>query len=232
MRAHTLSPARSLALLMSALAVSAAACSSDNNSAPLVAASINVSASSQGQIGTVGTALSQAVTVQVLDQNGNPVANNAVTWTVTAGGGTISQATSSTDGNGNATTIWTLGTVAGVDSLQASIVSGATVKVGAVALAAGMSALVKVSGDSQSVAPGATSQALIVKAVDIYGNAVSNVAVTWGATGGAALSSTSTTTNASGEASVMVTAGLNATTDTITATGNLIASVNFLLTVL
>lgn len=232
MHSHILRPGRSLTFLTAALAATAAACSSDNNSAPLVAASVSVSASSQGQIGTVGTALAQAVTVQVVDQDGNPVANNAVTWTIVTGGGSVSAGTSVTDGNGNATTIWTLGTIAGVDTLQATIASGATAKVGAVALAAGMSALVKVSGDSQSVSPGATSQALVVEAVDVYGNAVSNVSVTWAATGGAVLSSTSTMTNASGEASVTATAGVSATTYTITATGSLIASVNFLLTVL
>jgi adhesin/invasin len=212
------------------LAAVATACSSDNNnSAPLVATSITASAASQGQTGTVGTALTQAVSVQVMDQDGNPTSNVVVTWLVTAGGGSVPAATSVTDANGNASTLWTLGTVAGVDTLDATVASGASVKIGAVGTAAAMTALVIVGGNSQVIASGTTSQPLVVEAVDVFGNAVANVSVAWAATGGT-LSASSTTTNASGLTSVMLTTVPPANTYTITATGNLLSTVNFTLT--
>jgi len=60
----------------------------------------------------------------VTDQNGHPVAGVTVTFSVTAGRGTVTGATQVTDANGIATVgSWTLGT-AGVNELQAAFNTG------------------------------------------------------------------------------------------------------------
>jgi PKD repeat protein len=61
--------------------------------------------------------------VQVLDAQQNPIPNRAVTWIVTAGGGSVSAENTTTDAQGFASTRWTLGPAAGSNSLNA-VVSG------------------------------------------------------------------------------------------------------------
>jgi hypothetical protein len=69
--------------------------------------------------GTAGTVYSvYAARVRLFGADGAPVANAAVTWTVT-GGGSASPASSTTDGSGYATTSWRLGTVLGENTLSA-----------------------------------------------------------------------------------------------------------------
>jgi adhesin/invasin len=50
------------------------------------------------------------LTVQVTDQYGNAIPNATVTWGVTAGGGSLTSTTATTNSMGLATTTWTLGT--------------------------------------------------------------------------------------------------------------------------
>jgi hypothetical protein len=50
-----------------------------------------------------------ALSILVREGGGGPVAGASVTWRVTAGGGTVSPATGSTDRTGRATATWTLG---------------------------------------------------------------------------------------------------------------------------
>jgi adhesin/invasin len=200
------------------MAASTQACSSDNNnSAPLVATSISVVSTDTGQIGTVGTALALPITVSVTDQDGNPIANATVTWAVTSGLGSVSATTSQTGSTGQATVAWTLGNLAGIDSLQATLASGATVKVGATAIAGPVAALVKVGGDGQTVASGTTSLPFVVAATDMFGNPVVNATVAWAVQGGGSLSASSTTTGANGQSQVSLTLASTPTTYTITA---------------
>ena len=60
------------------------------------------------QKGPAGTELPQALEVSVRDQNGEPYPGAIVTFVVTAGGGTLSATTDTTDANGNTATILTL----------------------------------------------------------------------------------------------------------------------------
>lgn len=59
--------------------------------------------------------------VQVLDQNGNPLANVSVSFAVTRGGGSVLTASIKTDQNGLAATNWTLGKQAGPNTVVASV---------------------------------------------------------------------------------------------------------------
>jgi PKD repeat protein len=61
--------------------------------------------SGDDQRGAPGSELALPLVVQVLDAQGNPVVNGAVTW---VGDGTASPETSNTDGDGKASTRWTI----------------------------------------------------------------------------------------------------------------------------
>src|SRR5262252_5575968 len=142
-------------IIVGALVV-AGACGSDKNSTttPLVATTITASSVVNGQTGVVAMALAQPIAVQVLDQNGAPLNNAVVTWTVESGGGSVATPTTSTDASGNATVVWTLGTVAGLDSLKASIPSGAAAFITATATAGSPSAIQIKSGGTQTITAG------------------------------------------------------------------------------
>jgi len=199
------------------LLMALAACKSDNNSAPLVATTIEVGASAQAQTGTVGLPLTQPIVVTVLDQDGNPVANATVTWQVTAGGGTVSSSSSITGSTGNASEIWTLGTVAGPDSLALSVSNGVSTTVGATAVAGPVNAIAKVSGDGQTIGAGTTSLPLIVVVTDVYGNGVPNATVSWSVQGGGTLNPVSTTTDSRGQSQVTLTSDPTPATYMVTA---------------
>jgi alpha-tubulin suppressor-like RCC1 family protein len=82
-----------------------------------------VSLSGDGQTAQVGTTLAQDFVVQVNDVSGNPVSGTLVTWTVTAGGGTIAPPSEMTDANGQSRARLTLGSAAG-DNTASATVSG------------------------------------------------------------------------------------------------------------
>ncbi|MEI6727440.1 MAG: Ig-like domain-containing protein, partial [Actinomycetes bacterium] len=73
------------------------------------------------QTATVGTAVRAAPSVIVKDANGNPVSGTSVTFAVASGGGAITGASATTNASGIAAVgSWTLGTVAGANSLTAT----------------------------------------------------------------------------------------------------------------
>jgi len=84
-----------------------------------VAASLTKSAG-DNQSGTAGRAVPVAPTVIVKDANGNVKPDVVVTFTVTAGGGSVNPATATTNALGIAVTSWTLGAAAGINTLTAS----------------------------------------------------------------------------------------------------------------
>ncbi len=82
-----------------------------------------VPVSGDNQSGRVGSALDNPLVVRLLDQAGNGVPNRAVSWVVATGSGTVEPGTSTTDGDGRASTRWTLGPGEGSNTLNA-VVSG------------------------------------------------------------------------------------------------------------
>ncbi|MFL5462191.1 MAG: Ig-like domain-containing protein, partial [Gemmatimonadales bacterium] len=81
--------------------------------------------SGNNQEAPAGSKLPQPLVVQLLDQGGNPIANQPVSWVVGDGGGSANPETSNTDANGQASTEWTLGPNPGTNTLNA-VVSGLT----------------------------------------------------------------------------------------------------------
>ena len=77
--------------------------------------------SGDGQEGLVGEQLAKPFVVSVLDQNGSAFAGAVVTFSVTAGGGTLSATTVTTDANGRAVTRLTLGSELGTNTVEATV---------------------------------------------------------------------------------------------------------------
>ena len=77
--------------------------------------------SGDNQQGAPGEALANPFVVEVQDQNGNPLQGTTVTFAVTAGGGTLTATTPTTDANGRAQTTLTLGAMLGINRVEASV---------------------------------------------------------------------------------------------------------------
>src|SRR5690606_34432984 len=93
--------------------------------------------------------LPEPVVVEVRDNSDRPVSGVVVTWSISAGGGSLSATTSSTDGSGRAQVLWTLGTGAGVNRLNATVQGVAPTQVTAQAEAGPPASARLVSGDAQ-----------------------------------------------------------------------------------
>lgn len=137
-----------------------------------------------GQSVVVGAAVSVLPRVRVLDAFENQIAGAAVTFTVTAGGGSTTGGSTTSDAAGVATIgSWTVGTTPGANVLQAEA-GGKTVSFTATAVAGAASAATSlVTVGSPTVGSGATTT-LTLTTRDQFGNAL--------ATGGAVVSFTRT----------------------------------------
>lgn len=168
-----------------------------------------------GQSGTVGEGLDQPLVVKVVDSSGAPIANLPVAFVVVSGdaGGRLEPDTAITNAQGEASTIWVLGTTPGDRTADARVVvtgdSSRVVTFQATALAGSPDTLRALS---PLIQPGrrnepVTSQPVIL-AVDRFGNPVSGVPVDWDVTaGGGVLNDSLTSTGADGTASVLWTLG-------------------------
>ncbi len=182
------------------------------------------------QTGSPGQQLPQALVVQVTDAGGNILPGVPVNWKVlTAGAVTLSNVSASTDTNGRASALATLGSIAGAAQVQVTAGTGtATFTLTTSIPEAGLQ---KISGDGQTATQGAAFTApLVVEVVDANGNPVTGAQVNFAvAEGSATLGSSSVTTTANGQASTTVTAGaapgavlITATSGTLTATFTLV----------
>jgi len=177
---------------------------------PGAAANLAVSSGSP-QSGTVGTALGLPLAVRVTDTYGNVVPGATVSWTTTAGGGSVTPSTSNTDASGIATASATLGTVSGTGNNTWTATLGvltpatftATANPGAAAN------LAVYSGSPQSGTVGtALGLPLAVRVIDSYGNPVPGLTITWTTTlGGGSVAPATSDTNASGIAEAGATLG-------------------------
>ena len=153
--------------------------------------------------GTAGTVLTTAPTFVVRDQDGNPMSGVSVTVTVTAGGGTLTNAPTTTSDGPTPVGTWRLGNTAGVNSVTITV-AGLTPLVITVTGKPGPPATIAfVTGANQSAPAGSTIPVSPVAQVrDQFGNGVPGVAVTFAPLEGAGSLPTSSpvTTDASGNA--------------------------------
>lgn len=165
--------------------------------------------SGDAQSGLTGSAAAAPLVVLLVDGGGNPVAGQAIVWSVTSGTANLTGSSSTTDATGHASMTFSYGTTPGPITVNASAYGGSqSVDFGATALTA--SGLTKTSGDAQSGNPGTTVLPFVVTIVPPPGATnLSGVPVSFAITSGTGtLSVTSATTDASGQASTQLTLGL------------------------
>ena len=187
-----------------------AACGSSNEPSRTPTAVVIITGNNQ--TGAAGAALAQPLTVQVNDKQGDGLQGIAVTFAVTAGGGTLQAATVSTNAQGQAATSWTVGTAVGAANTATASVSGVTTPAtfSASVTAAPVASGTVVQGSAQSGAVGtALGQTVVAEFRDAFNNVVSGAAVTWTVTGGGgSLAGAQATTDAQGQAAATWTLGL------------------------
>ena len=163
-----------------------------------------------------GGALANPFVVEVQDDNGSAIEGIMVTFTVTAGGGTLSTQSTTTDSNGRAESTLTLGPNPGTNTVSVSA-TGIQQKVTFNAEVRTPTTLLKISGDTQKrVSGGALANPFVVEVQDDNGSAIEGIMVTFTVTaGGGTLSTQSTTTDSNGRAESTLTLGPNPGTNTV-----------------
>jgi hypothetical protein len=132
----------------------------------------------------VASIVGQIPTVRITDQKGKGIKNVLVRWRVTAGGGRVMNDSSRTSASGEASSGgWTLGTIAGTQTLTATAEGVPVVTFTATAAPGPVAVLTRASRETQEAEVNTfVSDPPAVRAEDVYGNAVPNVAVSFSVT--------------------------------------------------
>jgi hypothetical protein len=155
-----------------------------------------------------GATVADSVRVRITNPNNAPVGNAKVSFSVAAGGGSVSPASVKTDANGLASVAWTLGPQKGLNSIVATVLDGNNKPItwvdsnGTKFSITSYDALAAVDGDNQtaqilSALPVAPS----VRLVDSLGRPRVGIPLTFAATAGGRVSLTVVSTGANGVAS-------------------------------
>ena len=164
-------------------------------------------------------ALAKPLVVLVRDQNGDPLAGATVTFSVTAGGGTLSTTTATTDANGQAAATLTLGREPETVTVTATVTDLEPVTFTATGLAVPATLGIVSGGEQQGPAGTSLAEPFVVSVLDQTGAAIPGATVTFSVTaGGGTLSTTTATTDANGQAAATLTLGGDPETVTVTAT--------------
>jgi adhesin/invasin len=158
----------------------------------------------QDQSAVAGTAVPIRPAVRVRDAVGNVLSGVEVRFTATAGGGSVSGGTALT-GSGGVATVggWTLGQVAGSNTLTATVTGAGSLIFNAAGVAGPAANVVKAAGDGQRVTVGtAVPIRPKVRVTDTFGNPVQNVAVNFSASPGSSSTGNAQVTGTDGTASV------------------------------
>lgn len=131
------------------------------------------------QSAAVGTALPTALSVQVTGSSGQPLEGVAVSWAVTAGGGSLAKVSATTDSTGTAQAQWTIGTAAGANTATATVTVLTPVTFSATGTPGPLAAMT-LTNPQNPLLTGNVVQ-IGVNAVDQYGNATSGGSPTWSA---------------------------------------------------
>jgi adhesin/invasin len=153
-----------------------------------------------GQFVEVGSAVPAAPSVIVKDVDGRGVEGVHVTFTITAGGGTVVGGTQVTDASGIASvTSWTIGTVSGVNSLKAAASVGSVTFV-ATGQPGPVDTLLAVGGDNQSgYAGGPIPVNPFIEALDSFANTIPSQSIAVHVTtGGGTVASSNAVTGSNG----------------------------------
>ena len=175
--------------------------------------------SGDNQTGISGAVLANPFVIEVRDAGGSAFEGVPVTFTVTAGGGTLSVTSTKTDANGRAESTLTLGPAPGTNTVTVSVTG---IQKGQTFNAEGTrvsKTLEIVSGDDQQGPPGAAlEKPFVVEVRDQTDKPSPGVQVTFSvSSGGGTLNTTRATTNSNGRAESTLTLGPNPGTNSVTA---------------
>ena len=181
------------------------------------AGSIALSAG-DNQVAAAGAALPESLAVIVRDNAGAALPGVAVTWSVTAGGGSVSPTTRTSDASGIAKTRRTLGPNAGTQTARATVSSLTPVNFSAVSQIQGAVNIANATtGPLTDTVLATKAESLDVLVTNQNAAAVQSVAVLWAATGGT-VSGTNVATSVTGHSKVRYTYGTTAGAQSATAT--------------
>jgi aqualysin 1 len=175
-----------------------------------------------GQSGDVNTVLPRNLIVYVGDQNGAPIGNATITWTVKTGGGTIIDSDPHTGPKGWATATLLLGPTAGTQTVEATTPGGQPVTFTETANGPPPpqpTIFWSKINDNQTGPAGSTlPKQLIVKVVDGNGNPVAGIPIAWSvASGGGSLTKVDNISHKKGYATATWTLGAPTGTQTVQA---------------
>jgi hypothetical protein len=183
-------PLRSLAATISTFA--ALGCGGDDLALPsAIEPAVIEIARGDGQEGAVGRSLKDPLVVRLMDEVGNGVPSQPVTWVVATGGGSVTPEMDVTDGDGLASAEWSLGPSPGPNTVSAVVSGDGGVTFRAVGAedggggSGGGSTIELVEGDDQRAPAG--SVVLVrpaVRVADDSGRPVEGVRVSFVVTGG------------------------------------------------
>ncbi len=175
--------------------------------------------SGEDQQGPAGAALEEPFVVSVLDQNGLPYAGAWVAFAVTAGDGTLSVETATTDSSGRAATTLTLGRKPGHNTVVVTVGDLDPVAFTAVGIAVPRT-LTIVSGDDQQGPVGSPlGDPLVISVLDQNGTPYAGAVVTFRViSGDGTVSAVAARTDARGRASTVLTLGGVPGANTVTVT--------------
>lgn len=188
-------------------------------------------ASGDGQTTEVGTAVTSAPVVRVLDSAGNPVPGVAVVFSVASGNGSVTGASPITDGSGTAAVgSWTLGTTPGTNTLRATVDALTPAVFTATGLVGPPANLDKSAGDAQFANVGnpvPINPTVLV--TDQFANPIQGVNVTFAlGAGGGSISGANQTTGSNGQATIgSWTLGPNPGANSVTASVSGLGAVTF-----
>lgn len=185
------------------------------------------------QTGTVGTTLPLPIVITAKNSSGKTVSGASISFADGGLGGTFSPNPAVTNSKGQASTSYTLPTVAKTTITVTASDGSVSITTQEKSVAGPAANFTIVSGNNQSGNPNTLlAKKLVVLVTDQYNNPLSGVTVTFKDNGaGGTFSSTNPVTTSNGQASVSYTTGSTAGTVTITATTGTLAPLNFTETV-
>lgn len=169
------------------------------------------------QQGVVGTRLAAPLVVRITDANGRPVAGQIVNFRVVSGGGTVFAGAASTNADGVAQELWTLGTSTALADSQRVEVRAVDNSTGqplvfavfrATALPGAPATLAVAQGSGQAAPVGhALPDSLVARLADQYGNPIAGDTIRWSATQGGTIDRAFSVTDSAGRAAARWTLG-------------------------
>ena len=161
------------------------------------------------QTAIASRALPVALSVKAADSFGNALPGVKVTWTPNALNGSVAFTTDTTAADGIATATWTLGTVAAVQGLTATVNGAAPLAFTATATPDTGRVMTVTASPAAAGSVSTSVGTVTLRVTDQWGNLVSGVPITWNDSvgGGGTLSANTGSTSAAGTASTTWTLG-------------------------